>query len=153
MRLEDVYVKYPTEASCLARIEKVRWGRRGPHCRSVHVARKKEKGRIGRWNCYRCKSSFTVLSGTIFNHTQVDLQKWFHGIDLLVNGVRSLSSHELGLHLELSQDAAWRLQRKIDVAVAEGGTRRLQNFIGKDKRRYVRRKRKPYKRSGKRVIT
>ena len=158
MTLDAVYEKYPTKASCLARIEKVRWGRRGPrcpHCRSARVGRKKENDLVGRWNCYRCKSSFTVLSGTIFDHTQVDLQKWFHCIDLVVNGFREASSHELGVHLRLNQKTALRMKKEIVGVVDAGGVRRLQRFIGKEKRRYVRRirRRRIYKRRGKPVIT
>ena len=60
-------------------LENIRYGDTPycPHCGSTHVARKADSDRIGRWNCHDCKSSFNVLSGTIFEKTQVPLQKWF----------------------------------------------------------------------------
>lgn len=158
MRLADVYEKYPTQESCIARLEKIRWSRRGPrcpHCRSAHVARKKEKGRVGRWNCHRCKSSFNVLSGTVFQNTKLPLQKWFFCLDLILNGNRVLSSHELGMHLEVSQPVALLMQKRIEREVAGGGARKLRRMIGKERRRFIRRiyRRRIYKRRGKPVIT
>ena len=155
--LEMVYKKYPTRVSCLTRIEGVRWYRRGPRCPHCHkgdVARKTEKGYIGRWNCHLCGSTFTVLSGMPFNRAKIDLQKWFHAIDLLLNGVRELSSHELGLHLEVNQKTALRIKKLVVAWEGRGGRVRMQKIIGSSKRRYVRRKRKPYqRRRGKPVIT
>ena len=158
MSLETVYEKYPTQESCLARIEKIRWQRRGPrcpYCRSPHVARKKEKGRVGRWNCHGCKSSFNVLSGTVFQHTRIPLQKWFFCVALLLNGNRVLSSHELGMHLDLHQTTALKMQRRIECEVDGGGGKRLQRMIGKERCYFIRRiyRRPRHKRRGKPVIT
>ena len=158
MNLEMVYEKYPTQESCIARLEKIRWQRRGPrcpHCRSAHVARKKEKGRVGRWNCHGCKSSFNVLSGTVFQNTKLPLQKWFFCLDLLLNGTRVLSSHELGMHLDVSQPVALLMQKRIEREVEAGGGRKLQKIIGRERRFFIRRiyRRRIYKRRGKPVIT
>ena len=156
MRLADFFERYPTHESCLARIEKIRWGRYGPrcpHCRSPNVARKKEEGYVGRWNCHRCKSTFTVLSGTVFNGTKVPLQKWFECINLILNGNRELSSHEMALHLDVNQRSSLRMIKKIAREIYIGGEKRLLKIIGTTKRCFIRRKHKPYKRSGKPVIT
>ena len=156
MRLEGFYEKYPTQESCLHRIEKVRWGRYGPRCplcRKASVSRKKEKGRVGRWNCHVCKSSFNVLSGTVFQGVHTDLQKWFECINLILNGNRVLSSHEMALHIGVHQRTAWRMQKKIAREIYIGGEKRLREIIGTRKRVFIRRKRKPYKRTGKPVIT
>ena len=66
-------------------------------CGSVDVARKADGQRVGRWNCRDCKSSFNVLSGTIFQGTHLPLQKWFCAIALIVNAKKSLSSHQLSV--------------------------------------------------------
>lgn len=156
MRLDDFFEKYPTQESCFARIEKIRWGRYGPrcpHCRKSHVARKKEQGRVGRWNCHVCKSSFTVLSGTIFQGARIPLQKWFHCVNMILNGTRVLSSHELAIHLGVTQRTAWQMQKKVARELYIGGEKRLLKIIGTTKRCFIRRKRKEYKRSGKPVIT
>ena len=156
MRLQDFYEKYPTRESCLDRIEKVRWGRYGPRCpfcRSASVGRKKEGTKVGRWNCIGCKSSFTVLSGTLFVWSHTDLQKWFECINLTLNGNRVLSSHEMAVHIGVNQTTAWQMQKKIAREIYVGGEKRLREIIGTNKRVFIRRKRKPYKRTGKPVIT
>ena len=158
MSLALFYAKFPTQQSCVDRIEKIRWQRYGPRCplcRSPKVGKKKENAKVGRWNCYRCKSSFTVMSGTIFHSSKVPLQKWFCCIDIVLNGTRELSSHELAEHLEVHQKTALVMQRKIAEEVDGGGANKLREYIGSSKRRFVRRiyKRQWRMYKGKRVIT
>lgn len=82
MNLVTIFEKFPDQESCIAHLEQVRW--RGnpkcPLCGSEDVAKKVEGKKIGRWNCHACKSSFNVLSKTIFSGTKIPLQKWFLGI-------------------------------------------------------------------------
>ncbi len=72
---------FPDQAACIAHFEQLR--RQGtpecPHCESTHVNKRNETatGRIGRWNCHDCHSTFKVTSGTIFTGTKIALQKWF----------------------------------------------------------------------------
>ena len=158
MSLAVVYAKYPTKQSCIDRVEWWRWRRYGPRCplcRSSYVRRKKDGERVGRWNCHKCKSSFTVLSGTLFNHSRVPLQKWFYALDIVLNGTRVLSSYELAEHLEIDQSPALAMQKAIAVEIDGGGADKLRELIGSSKRRFVRRiyKRQWRMYKGKKVIT
>ena len=101
-------------------LENIRYGDTPycPHCGSTHVARKADSDRIGRWNCHDCKSSFNVLSGTIFEKTQVPLQKWFMAVGLMMNARKSLSSCQLARDLELNQKTAWFMQHRIRAEMA-----------------------------------
>ena len=92
-----------------------------PLCGSVTVARKADGDRIGRWNCHGCKSSFNVLSGTIFQKTKVPLQKWFLAISLVLNAKKSLSSYQLARDLDLNQKTAWYLAMRVREAMVEEG--------------------------------
>ena len=87
MDLITVFEKFPNQEACIAHLENARWGDTPvcPHCGSEHVARKKENKRIGRWNCHDCKSSFNVMSKTVFQKTKIPLQKWFLGISLVLS--------------------------------------------------------------------
>lgn len=56
---------FPTQEDCIAYLECLRWepgSPECPHCESTHVRRRKEllEGRIGRYNCHECKSTFKV---------------------------------------------------------------------------------------------
>ena len=115
MNIMQVSRSFPDHAACIRYLETVRW--RGiptcPHCESESVARKRENKLVGRWNCYDCKSSFNVLSGTVFQNTKIDLTKWFLAIDLIANAKKSLSSHQLARDLDMNVKTAWYLMQRI----------------------------------------
>ena len=119
MNLLTIFRKYPDQESCIEHLEKVRYANDPycPHCGGLGVARKSDGERVGRWNCHDCKSSFNVLSGTIFEKTRVPLQKWFLAISLMVNAKKSLSSPQLARDLELTQQTALYMQHRIHTAM------------------------------------
>ena len=96
---------FPTQADCIAYLERLRWqgSPECPRCESTHVKRRKEliEGRIGRWNCHNCKSTFKVTHGTLFHGTKISLQKWFLAISLMANAKKSLSSCQMSRDLGL----------------------------------------------------
>ena len=115
MNIMQVFRSFPDHESCIKHLEKVRWGSLPtcPHCQSESVKRKKENDIIGRWNCHSCKSSFNVLSGTMFQGTRIELQKWFAAIALMVNAKKSLSSHQLARDLDMNVKSAWFMMQRI----------------------------------------
>ena len=133
MNLFRVFQQFPDQHACLSHLEEVRWGDEPgcPFCHSGHVARKAEKGRLGRGNCHACKSSFNVLSGTIFAKTQIPLQQWFVAITLVLHAKKSLSRYQLGRDLALNQRSAWYMQQRIRAAMTQGA-RLLRGLIEAD---------------------
>ena len=105
-------------------------------CGSIQVARKDDSGRIGRWNCHDCKSSFNVLAGTIFQKTKVPLQKWFLAIALILDAKKSISSHQLSRNLDLNQKTSWFMAMRIrkamlfDKALLEGIVEADETYVG-----------------------
>ena len=85
----------------------------------LSVARKNERGRLGRWNCHDCHSSFNALSGTIMSQTRIPLQKWFLAIAIIVNAKKSVSSPQLARDLDLTQQTALYLQQRIWAQMAD----------------------------------
>ena len=134
MNLITIFSLYPDQEACLEHLEAVRWGDdpHCPHCGSTSVARKAEKHRLGRWNCHDCKSSFNVLSGTIFEKTKVELQKWFLAVGLVINAKKSLSSYQLARDLDLNQKTAWFMQQRIRAAMAADQAPMLQGIVEAD---------------------
>ena len=134
MNLISVFNQFPDQAACIAHLEQIRWANDPfcPLCGDHDVARKVETGRLGRWNCHGCKSSFNVLSGTIFQKTKIPLQKWFLAISLMANAKKSLSSHQLARDLELNQKTAWFMQQRIRAAMASDEGELLQGIIEAD---------------------
>lgn len=121
MNIIQVFKQFPDQQACIDHLEKARWADEPtcPHCASDKVARKQENQLVGRWNCHACKSSFNVLSGTIFQQTRIPLQKWFFAIALYLNAKKSISSHQLARDLELTQPTAWRMGMQIRKAMVD----------------------------------
>ena len=134
MNLIEAYEKFPTQQDCIVHLEKTRWPVIAlcPLCESDQVRRKADKIRVGRWNCHKCKSSFNVLSGTVFSGTHIPLQKWFLAISLMVNAKKSLSSHQLGRDLKLNHKTAWYMQQRIRAAMSTTEGALLQGIIEMD---------------------
>ncbi len=134
MNLITIFKRFPDQEACIEYLEKVRWGNHGhcPHCGSTKVARKADAGRVGRWNCHDCRSSYNVLSGTIFEKTRIPLQKWFLAIGLMVNAKKSLSSNQLARDLDMNQKSAWYMQQRIRAAMLIDESELLQGIVEAD---------------------
>ena len=150
MGLFKVYRRFPDQEACIEHLEDIRFGDE-PFCPLCGVvgecARKAELDRIGRWNCHSCKSSFNVLSGTIFEKTKIDLQKWFLAISLMMNAKKSLSSCQLARDLEMNQKSAWYMQQRIRAEmVQKQGLIMLEGIVEADETYVGGKPRKPNKR-------
>lgn len=137
MDLIKVMERFPTQESCIAYLEQVRWGKgypHCPHCGTTDVAKRSETetGRIGRWNCHDCQATFKVTHGTVFHGTKIALQKWFLAISLIANAKKSLSSHQLARDLDLNQKTAWYLVTRIRAEMAKKGRVLLKGIIEAD---------------------
>lgn len=128
MNLIEVMGRFPDQESCIAHLEKIRWGDNPncPHCESTYIAKRTEtiEGRIGRWNCYDCHPTFKVTCSTVFQGTKIALQKWFLAVSLIGNAKKSLSSYQLSRDLDLNQKTAWFMMTRIraDIETKKGGS-------------------------------
>ena len=158
MDLIKIMETFPRQEDCIAYLERLRWqgSPECPQCESTHVRRRTEHaiGRIGRWNCHDCRSSFKVTHGTIFHGTKIPLQKWFLAISLMeTNAKKSLSSCQLARDLGLKQKTCWRLMMTIraemgkENVILEGIVEADETYIGGKKRKdYDREDTEPRKR-------
>ena len=134
MNLFDAVKRFSDQEACIKHLEKVRWGDQPecPYCESHRVAPKNERRKIGRWNCHTCKSSFNVLSGTLFQGTQIPLQKWFMAILLMNDAKKSLSSCQLARHLDITQPSAWYMMQRIRAEMGRKSKVLLKGIIEAD---------------------
>ena len=134
MDLITVCNRFPTQQDCISHLESLRWPEQTtcPHCGHNHVARQQDGNRVGRWKCYGCKSSFNVLSKTIFQGTKIPLQKWFVAIAILLNAKKSVSSCQLSRDLDLNQKSAWYMKMRIRDAMVEDSDAFLTGIVEAD---------------------
>lgn len=150
MGIYEVMRRFPDKESCMEFLEEIRWkhGAYCPHCGSIDV-NKKNKRSLSRWNCFDCRSSFNVLSGTMFNRTRIPLQKWFLEICIMMNAKKGISSYQLARDLEINQKAAWYMMIRIRREMEEEENHLLsgiveidETYIGGRPRRHGQRKAK-----------
>lgn len=158
MDLRTIMQRFPTQESCIEHLEKIRWGNAPvcPRCGAINVARKTIKERKGEWNCHGCKSTFNVLTNTMFQGTKIDLQIWFLAISLIHNAKKSLSSHQLARDLNLTQQTALYMQERIRMEMVRKTTPTLlrgiiemdETYIGGKPRKGNRKKDDPTNKRG-----
>ena len=128
MDIVKIYECFPTEADCIAYLEKIRWGDipKCPYCKSEKVT-PTPKGK--RYHCNNCNTSFSVTVGTIFHHTHLPLQKWFLAICIILNAKKGIAARQLARDLHVNKDTAWRMDMKIREAMSEREQRELLTGI------------------------
>jgi len=129
VNIQDVYLRFPTEASCFTLLEKIRWNGvpQCPYCRAKHnTALHKEY----RYHCNKCNTTFSVTVQTVFHHTHLPLQKWFLAISLLLNARKSVTTRQLAQDLEVNKNTAWYVGERISKAMLDIDQRDLIQGLG-----------------------
>lgn len=120
MNIIQIFEKFPTQESCIAHIESVRWNSKPicPYCKSPRCTPAPKESR---YHCNNCKTSFSATVGTIFHHTHLPLQKWFLAVSLVLNAKKGISSRQLARDLQVNKNTAWSMQMRIREAMIEQG--------------------------------
>jgi len=69
------------------------------------------------WKCKACKRQFSIKVGTIFEDSPLGFEKWLPAFWLIANSKNSISSHELGRALNVTQRTAWFMLHRIRDAM------------------------------------
>lgn len=111
MDLHQLYTRFPTEETCVAFLEHIRW--RGlvvcPYCNGSNVTAMPSEQRH---HCNRCKASFSVTVKTIFHNSRVDLRKWVLAVVLYIESEK-ISAQHLARTLEVNKNTAWYIKERI----------------------------------------
>ncbi len=138
----DMMKELNTEEACREHLEKLRWNGEPicPHCGSQREEHYKINTRgeyRGRYKCKDCYLPFSVTVGTIFDKSQVSLQKWFMAIFQFIAGKKGISSVQLHRTIGVTQKTAWTMLGKLRNAVGckedfkfDGITQVDETFVG-----------------------
>lgn len=104
--------------SCREFLEGLRWQGipKCPHCNCQSEKHYKLKNRgefDGLYKCKECKKRFTVTIGTMFEGSNVPLEKWFLAIYLFLSHKKGISSVQLSKDIGVTQKTAWLMLTKI----------------------------------------
>ena len=116
---------FSSEKVCRQALAEARWKDDAvcPHCGKHHCVKRTD----GRVRCNQCKHNFSCTTGTIFENTNLSLQKWFIAMYLISSHKKGVSSHQIARDCEVTQKTAWYMLQKIrtlfaqDDSVALGG--------------------------------
>ncbi len=137
--VRELFGMFPDKESARLYLEKQLWpeGPVCPHCGSCERIGIRNGGY---YRCHSCKKDFTIRTGTVMERSRIPLDKWLHGMYLLVTARKGISSLQLSKELSIGQTAAWFLLHRLreacgDDLVALRGTVQIdETFIGGKKK-------------------
>jgi transposase-like protein len=84
------------------------------------------------WKCRNCKKQFSVKVGTIFEGSNVGLDKWICAVWLIVNAKNGVSSCEIHRAIGVTQKTAWFMLHRIRYALQNGTFEKLSGEVEVD---------------------
>jgi transposase-like protein len=117
MNLIEIFKKFPNQEACIKHLELKRW--KGEKAICTYCGSSKTSKHLKRHQCQSCYKSFSVLVGTIFEDTNLPLQKWFLAIALFSNAKKGISALQLSRDIDTTYKTAWSISRKIRLAMKE----------------------------------
>ena len=106
-----LYKQFPNEEACIKYLEDFNW--HGKPISPFDKTSKVYKLKNGNYRCKNTGKNFTVKTGTMFEKTKIDLQRWFVAIWLVINHKAGLSSYQLAKDIDVTQKTAWFMLHKI----------------------------------------
>jgi transposase-like protein len=84
------------------------------------------------WKCKGCKKQFSIKVGTIFEDSPIGFDKWLPAVWLITNSKNSVSSHELGRALGVTQKTAWFMLHRIRLAFETPAYKKMTGTVEVD---------------------
>jgi len=132
MNLTQLSKNYNTKLKCLNYMEKLRWGKAVTctKCNSDNVV--DLQNQAGRYHCNECKTTFSVLSDTIFEESRLELPTWFQIIGLMLNSKTGISAKEIERDTGITYKTAWYSAMRVRCAMIDHCNIELQNIVEMD---------------------
>lgn len=112
--------RFGTEAACRRELRRARWphGFVCPRCggRQASGCHDRQGNRL--WQCRKCRTQTSLISGTVFASTKLPLRTWFLALYLLTQSKTNLAALELMRHLGVCYRTAWRIKHKLMQVMA-----------------------------------
>lgn len=107
----DLVKTFPNEQTCIDYLTARRW-----NGKVISPFDPESKVYVCKDNKYRCKNTgkyFNVKTGTLFDNSKIELQKWFIAIYLITGHSKGISSVQLSKDLDVTQKTAWFMLQRI----------------------------------------
>lgn len=135
--------RFQTEEACKTFLVQLRWPDGEAHCPRCGLSLKTYalKARPFHWVCKHCAKNsyrFSVLTGTIFENTNVPLTTWFRVIYDMTQSKKGMSALQVHRMIDPvrgtkgSYRTAWYMCHRIRAAMQDGTFRRLSGVVEVD---------------------
>lgn len=123
----DLLRAFSTEEKCIEHLEILRWN--GNIVSPFDATSKVYKCANHRYKCKNTGKYFNAKTGTIFENTNISLQKWFVAIWLLTSHKKGISSLQLSRDLGVTQKTAWFMLHRIRICLGIENNSQLSNEV------------------------
>lgn len=124
---------FSTDAICREHLEQSRWNGtpRCPFCDSTNVHRHPNSKRF---NCRvkGCRKIFTATVGTIYENSNIPLNKWYLAVYILTVHSKGISSKQLVRYVKVTQKTAWFMTHRIREMFIERNPEPLEGIVEVD---------------------
>lgn len=130
--LQEVIKHFSDEAVCISFFASLRWA--GgiavcPNCESKETSFLTTR-KV--WKCKKCKKQFSIKVGTIFEGSNISLDKWICAIWLISNAKNGISSYEVHRAIGVTQKTAWFMLHRIREVMQNGTIEKLSGEVEAD---------------------
>jgi len=118
----EFQAQFPTEQDALNFIIEKKYNGQlyCPKCGTIHKKLYRQHYKPKNVYCDNCKNEFSVLTGTIFENTHLDLRMWLYAINLVIISRKGISALQLQRELGMkSYKGAWRMMKLIREAMGK----------------------------------
>lgn len=132
--LHELIKQMPDETTCRAYLAAQRWADGivvCPYCehKGAYVI---EDGKR-----YKCKSSacykkFSVITGTVFEASNIPVSKWLHAVYVVSAHKKGISSYQLAKNIGVSQKTSWFMIHRIREVLQEKAPEMLSGTVEVD---------------------
>ena len=131
MTIIELHEMFGTDDRCREILERLRWpeGITCPRCK--HQGHSWLEN-YNRYECNVCEHQFTVISGTVFQDTHLELTKWFVATYLLCESRKGMSANQIKRIIGGSYKTAWYLCHRIRAAMAQVDQPMLSGVVEMD---------------------
>jgi transposase-like protein len=128
---------FSNEFEAIKYLESVRW-RKFRYCPKCGEAErtsptKSKNHRPGLYYCLSCESTFTVTIGTIFEGSQIPLNKWLLVFHLMVASKKGMSAKQVERMIDVSYKTAWSMCHRVREVMAPTEKELEKKLGGKNK--------------------